>query len=185
MSIGEIGAPSSPPSAAPAIEVVEGGPSPTDTNGVEALGGSSMKFGSLLSITGGAAAKGVAWTGCSGAGGEGGVGVWSAGGEEGAALVLLVTGHPQSLHNPLLPLAPLEEPSSWVSSRPVSSFVGRVVPQKKLDLEEESFLEQRRSPPPSYARFGSPPRACEIGRSTSVLPVFLSPACYLHRVKGR
>jgi len=73
------------------MDVVEGGPSPTDTNGVEALGGFSMKLGSLLSTTGGAAAKGVAWTGCDGAGGEGGVGVGSAGGEEGVALVLLVT----------------------------------------------------------------------------------------------
>ena len=58
-----------------------------------------MKLGSLLSTTGGATAKGVAWTGCVGAGGEGGVGaggeggvgVGSAGGEEGATLVLLVT----------------------------------------------------------------------------------------------
>ena len=47
--------------------------------------------GSLLSTTGGATAKGVAWTGCVEAGGEGGVGVGSAGGEEGATLVLLVT----------------------------------------------------------------------------------------------
>ena len=76
---------------APAIEVVEGGPSPADTNGVEALGGFSMKFGSLLSTTGGATAKGVTWTGGSRAGVEGGVGVWIAGGEEGVALVLLVT----------------------------------------------------------------------------------------------
>ena len=30
MSIGELWAPSSPPGAAPAIDVVEGGPSPTD-----------------------------------------------------------------------------------------------------------------------------------------------------------
>ena len=76
---------------APTIDVVEGGPSPTDTNDVEALGGFSMKLGLLLSTTGGAAAKGVAWTGCVGAGGEGGVGVGSAGGEEGAAIFLLVT----------------------------------------------------------------------------------------------
>ena len=73
------------------MDMVEGGPSPADTNGVEALGGFSLKLGSLLSTTGGAAAKGVAWTGCVGAGGEGGVGVGSAGGEEGATLVLLVT----------------------------------------------------------------------------------------------
>ena len=71
--------------------MVEGGPSPADTNGMEALGGFSMKFGSLLSTTGGAAGKGVAWIGGSRAGGEGGVGVWIAGGEEGATLVLLVT----------------------------------------------------------------------------------------------
>ena len=79
--------------------MVEGGPSPADTNSVEALGGFSMKLGSLLSTTGGATAKGVAWTssvgaggeGSVGAGGEGGVGVGSAGGEEGATLVLLVT----------------------------------------------------------------------------------------------
>jgi len=73
------------------MDVVEGGPAPADTNGVEALGGFSIKFGSLLSTMGGAAAKGVAWTGCVGAGGEGGVGVGSAGGEEGVALVVLVT----------------------------------------------------------------------------------------------
>ena len=73
------------------MDMVEGGPSPADTNGVEALGGFSLKLGSLLSTTGGAAAKGVAWTGCVGAGGEGGVGVGNASGEEGAALVLLVT----------------------------------------------------------------------------------------------
>ena len=83
ISIGELWAPSSPPGAAPAIEVVEGGPSPADTNGVEALGGFSM--------TGGATTKGVAWTGGVGAGGEGGVGVGRAGGEEGATLVLLGT----------------------------------------------------------------------------------------------
>jgi len=71
--------------------MVEGGPSPTDTNGVEALGGFSMKLGSLLSTTGGAVGKGVAWTSGSRVGGEGGVGVWIAGGEEGATLVLLVT----------------------------------------------------------------------------------------------
>ena len=53
--------------------MVEGGPSPTDTNGVEALGGFSMKFVSLLSTTGGAAAKGVAWTVARRAGGEGGL----------------------------------------------------------------------------------------------------------------
>ena len=68
MSIGELWAPSSPPGAASAIEVVEGGPSPTDTNGVEALGGFSMKLGSLPSTTGSATAKGVAWTGGVGAG---------------------------------------------------------------------------------------------------------------------
>jgi len=78
------------------MEAVEGGPSPTDTNGVEALGGFSMKSGLLLSIAGGAAASGVAWTrgngdGGDGAGGEGGVGVGSAGGEEGVTLFLLVT----------------------------------------------------------------------------------------------
>ena len=73
------------------MEVVEGGPSPADTNGVEALGGFSMKLSSLPSTTGGATAKGVAWTGGVGAGGEGGVGVRRAGGEEGATLVLLVT----------------------------------------------------------------------------------------------
>ena len=58
-----------------------------------------MKLGSLPSTTGGATAKGVAWTGgvgtggegSVGAGGEGGVGVGRAGGEEGATLVLLVT----------------------------------------------------------------------------------------------
>ena len=55
--------------------MVEEGPSLVDTNGVEVLGGFSMKFRSLLSTTGGAAAKGVAWTGYSRAGGEGGVGV--------------------------------------------------------------------------------------------------------------
>ena len=55
--------------------MVEGGPSPADTNGVEALGGFSMKLGSLPSTTGSATAKGVAWTGGVGAGGEGGVGV--------------------------------------------------------------------------------------------------------------
>jgi len=71
--------------------VVEGGPSLADTNGMEALGGFSMKLGLLLSTKGGAAAKGVAWIGCVGVGGEGGVGVGSAGGEEGATLVLLVT----------------------------------------------------------------------------------------------
>jgi len=60
--------------------VVEGGPSLVDTNGVEALGGFSMKFGSLLSTTGGAAAKGVAWTGGSRVEGDGVVGVWIAGG---------------------------------------------------------------------------------------------------------
>ena len=63
ISIGELWAPSSPPGAAPAIEVVEGGPSPVDTNGVEALGGFSMKLGSLPSTTGSTTAKGVAWTG--------------------------------------------------------------------------------------------------------------------------
>ena len=66
------------------------GPSPADTNGVEALGGFSMKLGSLPSTAGSAAAKGTAWTGGVGAGGEGGVGVGRAGGEEGAALLLLV-----------------------------------------------------------------------------------------------
>ena len=79
--------------------MVEGGPSPTDTNGVEALGGFLIKLGSLPSTIGGATAKGVAWTGGVGAGGEGGigaggeggVGVGRAGGEEGATLVLLVT----------------------------------------------------------------------------------------------
>ena len=79
--------------------MVEGGPSPADTNGVETLGGFSMKLGSLLSTARGATAKGVAWTGCVGAGGEGGVeaggeggvGVGSASGEEGATLFLLVT----------------------------------------------------------------------------------------------
>ena len=97
--IGELWPPSSPSGAAPAIEVVEGGPSPADTNGVEALGGFSMKLGSLRSTTGGATAKGVAWTGGVGAGGEGGVGAEGEGGvgvgravgEEGATLVLLVT----------------------------------------------------------------------------------------------
>ena len=81
----------SPPGAAPAIEVVEEGPSPADTNGVEALGGFSMNLGSLFSTTGGAAAKGIAWTSGCRAGGEGDVGVWIAGGEEGATLVLFVT----------------------------------------------------------------------------------------------
>ena len=91
ISIGELWAPSSPPGASQTIEVVEGGPSPADTNGVEALRGFSIKLGSLLSTTGSATAKGVAWTGGVGAGGEGGVGVGRAGGEEGATLVLLVT----------------------------------------------------------------------------------------------
>ena len=99
MSIGELWAPSSPPGAASAIEEVEGGPSPADTNGVEALGGFSMKLGSLPSTTGSATDKGVAWTGGVGAGGEGSVGaggeggvcVGRAGGEEGATLFLLVT----------------------------------------------------------------------------------------------
>ena len=70
---------------------VEGGPSPADTNDVEALGGFSIKLGSLPSTTGSAIAKGVAWTGDVGAGGESGVGVGRADGEEGATLVLLVT----------------------------------------------------------------------------------------------
>jgi len=71
MRMGELWAPSSPPGAAPAIEVVEGGPSPADTNGVDALGGFSMKLGSLPSTTGSATAKGVAWTGGVGAGERG------------------------------------------------------------------------------------------------------------------
>jgi len=50
--IGELWPPLSPSGAAPAIEVVERGPSPADTNGVEALGGFSMKLGSLPSTTG-------------------------------------------------------------------------------------------------------------------------------------
>ena len=74
MSMGELRAPSSPPGAASAIEAVEGGPSPADTNGVEALGGFSMKLGSLPSTAGSAATKGIAWTGGVGAGGEGSVG---------------------------------------------------------------------------------------------------------------
>ena len=91
MSMGELWAPSSPPGAASAIEAVEGGPSPADTNGVEALGGFSRKLGLLPSTVGSAAAKGTAWTGGVGAGGEGGVGVGRVGGEEGATLFLLVT----------------------------------------------------------------------------------------------
>ena len=74
-----------------------------DTNGVEALGGFSMKLGSLASTAGSAAAKGTAWTVGVGAGGEGGVGVRAGGesgvgvgragradGEGGATLLLLV-----------------------------------------------------------------------------------------------
>jgi len=67
---------------------------------VEALGGFSMKLGSLASTAGSTAAKGTAWTGGVEAGGEGGVGVGvdagrvggagGAGGEEGVALLLLV-----------------------------------------------------------------------------------------------
>ena len=68
ISIGELWAPSSPPGASQTIEVVEGGPPPADTNGVEALRGFSIKLGSLLSTTGSATAKGVAWTGGVGAG---------------------------------------------------------------------------------------------------------------------
>ena len=104
MSIGELCAPTSPPGAASAIEAVEGGPSTADTNGVEALGGFSMKLGSVASTTGSADASGTAWTGEVGAGGgsnvgggawvEGGVDVGGGGGadgEEGATLFLLVT----------------------------------------------------------------------------------------------
>ena len=55
-------------------EALEGGPPPADTYGVEALGGSSMKFGSGASTAGGAVASGMAWTGEAGAGGDGKVG---------------------------------------------------------------------------------------------------------------
>ena len=47
----------------PAAEVLEGGPPPADICGVEALGGSSKKFGSGASVAGGAVANGTAWTG--------------------------------------------------------------------------------------------------------------------------
>lgn len=70
---------------------------------MEALGGSSMKFGSGASTAGGADANGTAWTGEAGAGGEGNVGGGAgvdggvdvgsgdgAGGEEGATLLLLM-----------------------------------------------------------------------------------------------
>ena len=82
----------------------EGGPPPADTCGVEALGGSSKKFGSWASAAGGAVANGTAWTGdegacCvgdegGGAGVDGGVEVGrggGAGGEDGATLFLFVT----------------------------------------------------------------------------------------------
>ena len=71
---------------------------------MEALGGSSMKFGPGASIAGGADANGIAWTGEAGAGGggsvgggagvDGGVDVGRGGGadgEEGATLFLFVT----------------------------------------------------------------------------------------------
>ena len=72
------------------MDVVEGGPSPIDKNGVEALGGFFPQFRLPLSITMGAAASGVAWTVSNGAGGDGGVGVGSAGGVEVVTLFLLV-----------------------------------------------------------------------------------------------
>ena len=103
MMIGEMCAPSSPPGAASAAEVFEGGPPPIDGCGVEALGGSSRKLSSPPSSTGRATAKGCAWT--AGAGGVGGgvwttgggvgvggdVGVGTVGGKEGAALFFLKT----------------------------------------------------------------------------------------------
>ena len=88
----------------PAAEVLEGGPPPADICGVEALGGSSKKFGSWASVAGGAVANGTAWTGGEGARGVGdeggGAGVdggveagrgGGAGGEGGATLFLFVT----------------------------------------------------------------------------------------------
>ena len=70
---------------------------------MEALGGFSIKLGSVASVTGNAAAKGTVWTGDVRAGGgssvgggtgvEGGVDVGrggGVGGEEGATLFLLV-----------------------------------------------------------------------------------------------
>ena len=72
--------------------------------GVEALGGSSKKFGSWASAAGGVVASGTAWTGeggaCGvgddggGAGVDGGVEVGRGGGadgEEGATLFLFIT----------------------------------------------------------------------------------------------
>ena len=102
--IGEVWATSSPVGATSAAEAFEGGPPPAVAQGVEVLGGSSMKFGLGASTAGGADANGIAWTGEAGAGGggkvgggagvDGGVDVGRGGGvdgEEGATLFLLVT----------------------------------------------------------------------------------------------
>ena len=84
----------------PAAEVLEGGPPPADICGVEALGGSSKKFGSWASIAGGAVANGTAWIAGGAGGEEGGAGVdggveagrgGGAGAEDGATLFLFVT----------------------------------------------------------------------------------------------
>ena len=58
---------SSPIGATSAAEAFEGGPPPADTCGVEALGGSSIKFGYWASTAGGAVASGIVWTGETGA----------------------------------------------------------------------------------------------------------------------
>ncbi len=100
-----------PPGAASAIEAVEGGPSPADMNGVEALGGFSMKLGSMASTGGSAAGKvwGEGGVGV-GAGGEGGVGVGRVGGtdSEGGATLLLLVIRPSSV-------ASLSSSSSWTT----------------------------------------------------------------------
>ena len=110
-----------PIGATSAAEAFEGGPPPTDAYGVEALGGSSMKFGSWASTAGGAVASGIAWTGetgaCGGgddgggAGVDGGVDVGRGGGadgEEGATLFLFVT-------RPSLVASSSSSSSSWMT----------------------------------------------------------------------
>ena len=105
-------------------EAFEGGPPPAVAQGVEALGGSSMKFGSGASTAGGAVASGIAWIGETGAGGGGNVG--------GGAGV-------------------------------------------------DGGLEQRRSPPPSLARFVNPMPTRGFGRAPSVQRACPGPTYYLHR----
>ena len=156
-----------------------------------------MKFGSGASTAGGAVASGMAWTGEAGAGWggddgggasvDGGVDVGRGGGAdgEGGATLFLFMTRPSSVASSSSSSSSWTTwgLSSWVSRGQASCVGRRVGHRKELGPWVAIYLEQRRSPPQSLARFGNPLPTRVFGRAPSIQQACPAPTCYLHREK--